>query len=75
MPDKWFIQDDIGQTVHNLIDLADSHYQAEDREIFANELYQELRFLAPYTREEFNDVVAYIYNNLEELWQYYQGKI
>ena len=76
--EPWFVAGDIGQTIKNLIDQADvvdfKFIHATDKEIFVDELYKELRFLGPYTKEEFNDVISYLYDHLDELYIYYQGK-
>ena len=72
---EWFVPNNIGQTIRNLIDDQGPDFPAACREVFADALYRELRFYASYTRDEFNEVIIYLYDHLDELWQYYKGKV
>jgi hypothetical protein len=67
----WFVKDSIEQTLHNLIAGADVAYlQTVRADEFETLLINEVRFLAPYTEKEAQQVEDYIHQHLRELYHY-----
>jgi hypothetical protein len=67
----WSAEKSLAQTLHNLIAGADVAYLKTVRaDEFEKLLINEVRFLAPYTEKEAQQVEHYIHQHLRELYHY-----
>ena len=70
----WFVKDSVGETLKNILTTADLAYLKTVQPAELEKLLvDEVRFLAPYDKNEEQQVKLYIHQHLTELYQFMQA--